>query len=94
MNRENITQEELEQMASIIHDEWLKRNDYVFGPIEQGGNPDYAVPYDQLSREEQLKDLAQLKPAQNKVQDYMDGLIDIEQICEQYHLSPPVKIIK
>ena len=94
INRENITQEELEQMASIIHDEWLKRNDYVFGKIEQGGNPDYAVPYDQLSREEQLKDLAQLKSAQNKVQDYMDGLIDIEQICEQYHLSPPVKIIK
>ena len=33
-----------------------------------------------------VKDLAQLKPAQDKVQAYMDGLINIEQICNQYNL--------
>ena len=86
VNSEEITPEESEQMAAVIHDEWLKRNDYVFGPVDQGGNPDLAVPYEQLSREEQLKDLAQLKPAQDKVKAYMNGLIDIEQICNQYNL--------
>ena len=93
MNGKEITPEECEQMGEIIHNEWLKRNAYVFGPIDQGGNPDLAVPYEQLSREEQLKDLAQLIPAQEKVQEYMNGLIDIEQICDQYNLPTSEKAL-
>ena len=88
---EEITEEEAEQMASVIHDEWLKRNDYIRGPVEQGGNPALAVPYEQLSREEQLKDLAQLPPAVKKVQAYLNGLIDIEQICSQYNIPDSEK---
>lgn len=93
MKGEEITPEEAEQMAAVIHSEWLKRNDYVFGPADQGGNPALAVPYEQLSREEQLKDLAQLKPAQDKVKAYRNGLINIEQICAQYGLATSTKKI-
>ncbi len=50
---------EVHQMASEIHDEWLKRNDWVFDPSY--GNPDQAVPYEELSDEEKKKDIAQLK---------------------------------
>lgn len=88
---EPITPEELEEMASVIHEEWLKRNSWVFDP--NYGDPKLAVPYAQLSKEEQDKDKAQVGPAQRKVQDYIDGLINIEDICEQYGLSTTQKHI-
>ena len=83
--------EEIEQMASVIHEEWLKRNDWVFSP--EYGDPKLAVPYAQLSKEEQDKDKAQLGPAQVKVQAYVNGLINIEEICAQYNLSTSNKIL-
>lgn len=76
---ESFTLEEIEKMASVIHDEWLKRNDWVFNP--EYGNPALAVPYEQLSQEEKDKDKAQIMPAQAKVQAYVDGLINVEEIC-------------
>ena len=84
VSREQFTPDEIEQMASVIHDEWLKRNDWVFNP--EYGDPKLAVPYVQLSKEEQNKDKAQLGPAQAKVQAYISGLINIEEICTQYNL--------
>ena len=90
---EQFSADEIELMASIIHDEWLKRNDWVFNP--EYGNPKLAVPYSQLSKDEQDKDKAQLGPARAKVQAYIDGLIDIEEICYQYNLpTSGKKIIK
>ena len=86
ISNEQFTPDEIEKMASVIHDEWLKRNDYVFGSVEQGGRPDLAVPYEQLSPEEKDKDKAQLGPAIEKVKAYMNNLIDIAQICSQYNL--------
>lgn len=82
---EKISEQEAEQMAAIIHEEWLKRNEWVFDPGY--GDPKLAVPYEQLTKEEQDKDKAQLGPAIEKVQAYMDGKINIEEICEQYGLS-------
>ena len=81
---EEITPEDLEQIASIIHEEWLKRNDWVYD--EQYGDPSLAVPYEELSKEQQDKDKAQIGPAIEKVQDYVNGLINVEDICEQYGL--------
>lgn len=91
LSGEQFTKNEIEEMANIIHNEWLKRNDWVFNP--EYGNPQLAVPYEQLSKEEQDKDKAQLWPAQAKVQAYIDGLLDIEQICVQYNLSTSKKRI-
>lgn len=85
MSGEQFTQEEIEQMASTIHEEWLKRNDWVFHP--EYGDHKLAVPYEQLSKEEQDKDKAQLEPAQAKIQAYINGLINIEEICAQYNIS-------
>ena len=85
MSGEYFTPEEIEQMASTIHEEWLKRNEWVFHP--EYGDPKLAVPYEQLSKEEQDKDKAQLGPAQAKVQAYINGLINIEEICAQYNIS-------
>lgn len=86
---EQITPEELDQMASTIHEEWLKRNSWVYDP--NYGDPNLAVPYEQLSKEEQDKDIAQIEPAVMKVQDYKDGLINVEEICNKYGISPTAR---
>ena len=59
MASEPITSEELEQMGATIHEEWLKRNSWVYDP--NYGDPKLAVPYDQLSKEEQDKDKEPLR---------------------------------
>ena len=82
---EPIMQDEQEKMASEIHNEWLKRNQWVFDPSY--GDPKLAVPYTQLSVEEQNKDKAQLGLAVTKVQSYANGLIDIEEICNKYGIA-------
>ena len=88
---EMISEQEKENMASIIHDEWLKRNSWVYDP--NYGDPKLAVPYAELSKEEQDKDIAQLGPAIKKVQDYVKGIINIDDIREKYGLSKPSKKI-
>jgi hypothetical protein len=88
---EEFTAEEVEQMAAVIHEEWLKRNDWVFNP--EYGDPKLAVPYAQLSQEEKDKDKAQLGPAVAKVQAYVNGLIDIEGLCAQYNLPTSTKTL-
>ena len=82
---EPISLEEVEQFASTIHDEWLKRNDWVYD--QNYGNPTLAVPYDQLPEEEKEKDKQQLGPGIDKVRAYIDGTINIEEICERFNLS-------
>lgn len=86
ISQEPITQEELEEMGSVIHEEWLKRNPWVYD--SNYGDPKLAVPFLQLSKEEQDKDKSQVGPAQAKVKAYMNGLIDVESICEQYGIEP------
>ena len=85
MSGEPFMAEETEKMASVIHEEWLNRNQWVFDPTY--GDPKLAVPFEQLSPEEAEKDRVQLLPAMNKVQAYIDGKIDINAICEQYGIS-------
>ena len=89
MSGEKLTEEEIEEKAAIIHDEWLKRNDWVFDP--NYGDPNLAVPYEKLSEEEKEKDRVQLEPAIRKIQDYKDGLVDIDDICFKYHLDAESK---
>ena len=86
---QGFTLDEVEQMAAVIHDEWLKRNDWVFHP--EYGDPKLAVPYEQLSKEEQDKDKAQLGPAYAKIQAYVNGLINVEELCAQYNLPTSSK---
>lgn len=89
MTGEQLSEDDIEKMASTIHDEWLKRNDWVFNP--EYGDPKLAVPYSQLSKEEQDKDKAQLAPAQAKILAFLKGSLDIEQVCEQYNLPKAPK---
>ena len=86
---ENITEEEKEQMASVVHDEWLKRNDWVFD--SEYGDPNLAVSYENLSEDEKYKDKIQLDNAQEKVKEYAKDLIDIEELCTKYNLEMSVK---
>ena len=89
MSGDTISDDELEQMASVVHDEWLKRNSWVFDP--NYGNPQLAVPYSQLSKEEQDKDKIQVKQAALKVLAFVNGLIDIDALCDQYGIIPEKK---
>ena len=88
---EPITFEELEQMAAIVHNEWLKRNCWVSDP--KFGNPKLAVSYEYLSKEEQDKDKIQIIYAQNKVNAYINGIIDIDDICKQNNISNNTKCL-
>lgn len=72
-------------MASHIHEEWLKRNSWVFD--SNYGGPKLAVPYNELSQEEKDKDIAQLLPACSKVEAYKQGLINIEELCDKYGIQ-------
>ena len=85
MANEPLTPEELEKMGAIIHDEWLKRNSWVFD--SNYGNPKLAVPYDQLPKEEQEKNKLQARQAYRKVKACFNGAIDIGAICEQYGIE-------
>ena len=83
---------ELEEMASIVHDEWLKRNKWVYDKIY--GNKELALPYSKLSIDEQDKDKNQIIDAQRKVYQYLNGLIDIDEICENYNIKSNKDLVK
>lgn len=82
---ELIGPDEIDKMASIVHQEWLKRNTWVCDP--NYGDPKLTVPYKKLSKEEQDKDKVQVEYACQKVQAYVDGLIDIESLCNIYSIK-------
>lgn len=82
---QEITSVELEQMGSIIHEKWLSRNLWVYDP--NYGDPKLAVPYAQLSKEAQDKDKAQVGPAVAKVQAYMNGLINVYELCQKFNIQ-------
>lgn len=73
-----VTKEQIEAMSSVVHDEWLKRNSWVFDP--EYGNPDQAKPYQELSAEEKAKDRNQIKEAMTKVIKYREGEISLEEL--------------
>ena len=75
---EDITSEEKEQMASVVHDEWLKRNDWVFD--SEYGDPNLAVSYEDLSEDEKYKDKIQLDNAQEKVEEYAKDIWNIKKV--------------
>ena len=77
-----VTKEQIEAMSSVVHDEWLKRNSWVFNP--QNGNPDQAKPYQELSPEEKAKDRDQIKAAMTKVIKYREGEISLEDLESEF----------
>ena len=77
-----ISSDDLEEMSSIVHDEWLKRNSWAYD-----SKPELTVSYEQLSLEEKNKDKNQVILAIKKVQAYVDDLIDIDVICEKYGIN-------
>ena len=85
INGEKISLKEKEEMASIIHEEWLRRNEWVYDL--KIGNPRLAVPYEYLSNEDKEKYKVQLMPAIKKIQDYKDGLINIDDICSRFNIN-------
>ena len=62
---EEITEEMIDEMASVVHDEWLKRNDWVFD--KEYWNPILAQKYQDLPEEEKEKDRVQVRQAIAKI---------------------------
>lgn len=77
-----LTSEEVEEMSSVIHDEWLKRNDWVFDP--NYGNPAQAVPYAELSEEEKQKDREQLKLGLSLNQRILSGEVKKQDLKQKF----------
>ena len=80
---DSFSDEEIEKIASIIHDEWLKRNVWVYD--SKDGNPELTVSYEKLSSFEKEKDREQIFPAISIVKSYVNGLIDIDSIYSDYN---------
>lgn len=91
INEEPISKKDLEVMGTIIHNEWLSRNQWVFDT--EFGNPKLAVSYNKLPVSEQKKDISQIKPAIAKVLEYTNGLIDIQALCEEYNIKEKDKVL-
>lgn len=85
MTNQEITEDMLQEMSSVVHDEWVKRNDWVLNP--DYGDPVLAKPYAELPVEEQEKDTNQLRQAIEKVEAYQRGEIDIESLRSEYSLD-------
>ena len=62
---EEITGEDIESMASVVHEKWLERNDWVFD--KEYGNPILAQEYAKLPEEEKEKDRVQVRQAIQKI---------------------------
>lgn len=62
---EEITDEMIEEMASIVHEKWLERNSWVFD--KEYGNPTLAQEYAKLPEEEKEKDRVQIRQAIAKI---------------------------
>ena len=82
VNSEELSIESFEEMASIVHDKWLERNSWAYE-----SSPELAVPYQELSEEEKDKDRIQLRQAIEKVSKYLSGIINIDDIINEYNLS-------
>ena len=57
--------DEIEKLSNIVHEEWLKRNQWVYD--KEYGNPTLAKPYEELPEEEKAKDRAQILQALDKI---------------------------
>ena len=62
---EGITDEMIEEMAAVVHEKRLKRNDWVFD--KEYGNPILAQEYAKLPEEEKEKDRVQVRQAIQKI---------------------------
>ena len=62
---EEITDEMVEEMASVVHEKWLERNSRVFD--KEYWNPTLAQEYVKLPEEEKEKDRAQIRQAIAKI---------------------------
>ena len=82
MDEREISSEEFENMAALVHNDWLLRNSWVYD--KEYGNPTLAVPYAELPEEEKEKDRQQLRQAIAKVKTYINGEIDLCKIEKQF----------
>lgn len=60
-----------DEVGTIIHNEWLKRNDWVYNP--EYGNPALTVPFAELPADEQAKDIDQYKIGQKVAEKTLGG---------------------
>lgn len=90
-DKTELTDEERDEMATKIHDEWLKRNDWVFDA--NYGNPAQAVPFAELSEEEKDKDREQLKFGLELNARLLDGSITKKQLKEKFDTEKEKNIV-
>ncbi len=84
-NKTELSDEERDKMATIIHEEWLKRNDWVFD--KEYGNPAQAVPFANLSEEEKNKDRDQLKFGIDLNKKLETGSITKKKLKEKFEMN-------
>ena len=73
-----LTQEQLEELGDGIHEAWMERT-------EKGDwNAHQFVPYDQLPREEQEKDLDHVRVTLQTLREVLSGELTLESLREKY----------
>lgn len=91
-DKTELTDEERDEMATEIHEEWLKRNDWVFD--KEYGNRAQAVPFDELSKEEKDKDREQLKFGLELNEKLLNGKITKKELKEKFDIEKEENIIE
>ena len=89
MSNQKIDNQEINKISATIHEEWQKRNDWIFDPIY--GEYELAVPFEKLNKKRQNQCRSGVIPGIAKVEDYKNGKINIEDICNQYGLIENTK---
>ena len=87
-----ITHDDIEKMASVVHNKWLERNKWVYD--SEFGNARLACPYEKLPKEEQDKDKAQVMVAIKKVKAFINNEIDIEELLKKYNIKRKIEKVK
>jgi len=77
-----ITDEMIEEMSAIVHEEWLKRNDWVYNP--EYGNPVLAKSYLELPEEEKAKDRQQILQAIEKSRSLQRGDVTVASLEAEF----------
>jgi hypothetical protein len=65
LDKQKFSFDEIEKFSSIVHEERLKRNQWVYD--KEYGDPTLAKPYEELPEEEKAKDRNQIFQALDKI---------------------------
>ncbi len=82
MNEEELNKEQIEELSSKVHEAWMIRNSKEL--TDQ--NNIQSKSYQELPEEEKVKDRKHILKAIEKVKDYKNGKVNLEEQKQKYNI--------